>query len=338
MINKRALLAGVVSAVVALGVVGTAAAQTMTIKFSYPVSRSNPMGETIEQFGRLVAAKTNNSLRVQGFPDAQLGNEIQTISSAQGGIVEMGVTSTAGFAGTVPEFDLFNLPFIFANDRELEHVMRGRAARQMLDKTRSVNLVGLCLWDYGFRNFTNNRRPINTIEDLRGLRMRTIQNRVYLASLQALGVNPYPLPFPETFSALETGAIDSNEIANSVTRSASFFEVQRYLTESRHFATAAVVYVSQRFWSRLNPAQQTALQEACDEAAAINRRILTESEAETREFLRGKGMQINEIPVENIGRFRDAVKPVIDRFTGQLDRELVTLFQSELEAARKAAN
>jgi tripartite ATP-independent transporter DctP family solute receptor len=336
MTRKRVLLAGMLGAIVALGAAGTAAAQT--IKFSYPVARSNPMGETIERFGAIVAAKTNNGLRVQGFPDAQLGNEIQTVSSAQGGIVEMGVTSTAGFAGTVAEFDLFNLPFIFANDRELEHMMRGRAARQMLDKARSVNLVGLCLWDYGFRNFTNRRGPINTLEDLRGLRMRTIQNRVYLASLQALGVNPSPLPFPETFSALETGAIDANEIANSVTRSTSFYEVQRYLTESRHFATAAVVYVSQRFWNRLNPAQQTALQEACNEAAAINRRIITDSEVETREFLRSKGMQINEIPPANIGRFRDAVRPVVERVTGQVDRELVALFQSELEAARKAAN
>jgi len=316
------------------GVAAEAAAQT--IKFSYPVARSNPMGETIEHFGRLVAQKTNNVLRVQGFPDAQLGNEIQTVSAAQGGIVEMGVTSTAGFAGTVPEFDLFNLPFLFANDRELEQVMRGRAARTMLDRARNVNLVALCLWDYGFRNFTNRRGPINTVEDLRGLRMRTIQNRVYLASLQALGVNPSPLPFPETFSALETGAIDANEIANSVTRSTSFFEVQRYLTESRHFATSAVIYVSARFWDRLNATQQAALQEACDETAQFNRRLLTESEAETREFLRGKGMQINEIPPGNLPRFREVVRPVVERVTGQLDRNLVTLFQEELRAAQVA--
>lgn len=332
-LTKAACAAG---ALLALAAHGPAAAQT--IKFSYPVASSNPMGQTIDHFGELVAAKTNGALRVQGFPDAQLGNEIQTVSSAQGGIVEMGVTSTAGFAGTVPEFDLFNLPFIFANDRVLERMMRGEAVGRMLEKTNAVGLVGLCLWDYGFRNFTNNRGPINGVDDLRGLRMRTIQNRVYLDSLTALGVNPNPLPFPETYSALETGAIDSNEIANSVTRSTSFYEVQKYLTESRHFATAAVIYVGQRFWDRLSADQQTALREACDEAAVFNRELITTSGAETVAYLKEKGMQVNEIPAENLAAIRAAVAPVVEQVKTRVDNELVTLFLAELAEAEAAAN
>ncbi|TVR08030.1 MAG: DctP family TRAP transporter solute-binding subunit [Salinarimonadaceae bacterium] len=332
-LTKAACAAG---ALLALGAYGPASAQV--IKFSYPVSNSNPMGQTIDHFGELVAAKTNGAVTVQGFPDAQLGNEIQTVSSTQGGIVEMGVTSTAGFAGTVPEFDLFNLPFIFANDQVLERMMRGEAVGRMLEKTNAVGLVGLCLWDYGFRNFTNNRGPINTVDDLRGLRMRTIQNRVYLDSLTALGANPSPLPFPETYSALETGAIDSNEIANSVTRSTSFYEVQKYLTESRHFATAAVIYVGQRFWDRLSAEHQTALREACDEAAAFNRELITTSEAETVAYLVENGMEVNEIPAENLAAFRAAVVPVLEQVKSRVDQELVELFMNELAEAEAAAN
>ncbi|MEW9805671.1 DctP family TRAP transporter solute-binding subunit [Mesorhizobium sp. ZMM04-5] len=325
-----------VGALLSYVAVGSAAAQT--IKFSYPVANSNPMGQTIDRFGEIVAEKTGGALRVQGFPDAQLGNEIQTVSSAQGGIVEMGVTSTAGFAGTVAEFDLFNMPFIFANDRVLERMMRGKAVGQMLEKAGAVNLVGLCLWDYGFRNFTNNRGPINGIDDLSGLRMRTIQNRVYLDSLAALGVNPNPLPFPETYGALETGAIDSNEIANSVTRSTSFYEVQKYLTESRHFATAAVVYVGKRFWDQLSADQQGALRASCDEAAAFNREIITTSGAETLAYLAEKGMQVNEIPAENMAAIKAAVAPVIEQVKGRVDADLVTLFSSELAAAEAQTN
>ncbi|WP_108661745.1 DctP family TRAP transporter solute-binding subunit [Acuticoccus kandeliae] len=310
----------------------TGQADAKTIKFSYPVSHESTMGQTVDRFAELVAEKTGGSVDVRGFPDAQIGNEIQSISSAQGGIIEMAVTTTAGLAALVPEFNLFNLPFMFDSYAQLDAVTRTPVAEEILDKMQGSNLVGLCFWDYGFRNMTNNKRPVTKLADVSGLRVRTIQNSVYIDALSAMGINPTPLPFPETFTALETGAIDGNEIANDVTRSTSFYEVQDYLTETKHFTTISVVYSSKRFWDGLTDDEKSAVRAACLESSDFNREIINASSADTLAFLQEKGMQIDEISDEALQEFRDAVKPVVEKVSAQLDPAIVKSFNEAVQA------
>ena len=254
---------------------------------------------------------------------------MRSISSAQGGIVEMAVTTTAGLAALVPDFDLYQLPFKFSSYEQLDKVTRSPVGVSILDKMDAVGLKGLCYWDYGFRNITNNEHPVESLEDVSGLRIRTIQNKVYIDSLAAMGINPTPLPFPETFTALETGAIDGNEIANDVTRSGSFYEVQDYLTETRHFTTISVA-----FWDGLSETQQTAVQDACSESSVYNRDIINQSSQETLAFLQEHGMTISVISEDALQAFRDAVKPVVDRVSAGLDASLVEAFNAEVAAAK----
>lgn len=318
-----------------LVLIGAGAQAAETLKFSYPVAEDSTMGRTVNKFAELVSAKTDGAVTVRPFPGAQLGNEIQSISSAQGGIVEGAVTTTAGLASMVPEFDMFNLPFMFDSYEQMDKVTRSDVSKGILAKLEPNNIVGLCYWDYGFRNLTNNKRPVTSVQEAAGLRVRTIQNAVYIESLKAMGMNPTPLPFPETFTALETGAIDGNEIANDVTRSGSFYEVQDYLTETKHFTTLSVVYVSKRFWDKLDEAQQAAVQEACEESSDYNRQIIVEGAQGTLDFLKEKGMEINEISSEEMARFREAVAPVVKNVTGRLDPSVVETFNAEV-AANKA--
>jgi tripartite ATP-independent transporter DctP family solute receptor len=292
------------------------------------------MGQTVSKFAELVEQKTGGAVTVRQFPQAQIGNEIQSISSAQGGIVEMAVTTTAGLAAMVPEFNVFNLPFMFDSYAQLDKVSRSPVAEKILAKMEPNNLVGLCFWDYGFRNITNNKHPVKTLADVKGLRIRTIQNSVYIDSLSALGINPTPLPFPETFTALETGAIDGNEIANDVTRSTSFYEVQDYLTETKHFTTISVVYASKGFWDGLKPEEQDAVRAACAESSVFNRDIINATSGETLAFLKEKGMEIDEITPEHLQEFRDAVRPVVEKVSSGLDQEVVKEFQAEIEASK----
>lgn len=306
------------------------------IKFSYPVAQDSTMGQTVTKFAELVEEKTGGAVTVRQFPQAQIGNEIQSISSAQGGIVEMAVTTTAGLAAMVPEFNVFQLPFMFGSYEQLDKVSRSPVSQKILDKMEPNNLVGLCFWDYGFRNITNNKRPVTSLDDVQGLRIRTIQNKVYIDALSAMGMNPTPLPFPETFTALETGAIDGNEIANDVTRSTSFYEVQDYLTETQHFTTISVVYASKKFWDGLDASEQDAVRAACAESSDYNREIINASSGETLEFLKEKGMQIDTISAENLQAFRDAVKPVVEDVSAQLDQEIVAEFMTEIEASKSA--
>ncbi|MBN8242215.1 TRAP transporter substrate-binding protein DctP [Nitratireductor aquimarinus] len=321
---------------VSVAALSAGAVSAAEIKFSYPVAQDSTMGQTVTKFAELVEEKTDGAVTVRQFPQAQIGNEIQSISSAQGGIVEMAVTTTAGLAAMVPEFNVFQLPFMFGSYEQLDKVSRSPVSQKILDKMEPNNLVGLCFWDYGFRNITNNKRPVTSLDDVQGLRIRTIQNKVYIDALSAMGMNPTPLPFPETFTALETGAIDGNEIANDVTRSTSFYEVQDYLTETQHFTTISVVYASKKFWDGLDASQQDAVRAACAESSDYNREIINASSGETLEFLKEKGMQIDTISAENLQAFRDAVKPVVEEVSAQLDQEIVTEFMAEIEASKSA--
>ncbi|MDV6227830.1 TRAP transporter substrate-binding protein DctP [Nitratireductor aquimarinus] len=321
---------------VSVAALSAGAVSAAEIKFSYPVAQDSTMGQTVTKFAELVEEKTGGAVTVRQFPQAQIGNEIQSISSAQGGIVEMAVTTTAGLAAMVPEFNVFQLPFMFGSYEQLDKVSRSPVSQKILDKMEPNNLVGLCFWDYGFRNITNNKRPVTSLDDVQGLRIRTIQNKVYIDALSAMGMNPTPLPFPETFTALETGAIDGNEIANDVTRSTSFYEVQDYLTETQHFTTISVVYASKKFWDGLDASQQDAVRAACAESSDYNREIINASSDETLEFLKDKGMQIDTISAENLQAFRDAVKPVVEEVSAQLDQEIVAEFMAEIEASKSA--
>ncbi|CAN0653703.1 TRAP transporter substrate-binding protein DctP [Nitratireductor sp. OM-1] len=321
---------------VSVAALSAGAVSAAEIKFSYPVAQDSTMGQTVTKFAELVEEKTGGAVTVRQFPQAQIGNEIQSISSAQGGIVEMAVTTTAGLAAMVPEFNVFQLPFMFGSYEQLDKVSRSPVSQKILDKMEPNNLVGLCFWDYGFRNITNNKRPVTSLDDVQGLRIRTIQNKVYIDALSAMGMNPTPLPFPETFTALETGAIDGNEIANDVTRSTSFYEVQDYLTETQHFTTISVVYASKKFWDGLDASQQDAVRAACAESSDYNREIINASSGETLEFLKEKGMQIDTISAENLQAFRDAVKPVVEEVSAQLDQEIVAEFMAEIEASKSA--
>lgn len=321
---------------VSVAALSAGAVSAAEIKFSYPVAQDSTMGQTVTKFAELVEEKTGGAVTVRQFPQAQIGNEIQSISSAQGGIVEMAVTTTAGLAAMVPEFNVFQLPFMFGSYEQLDKVSRSPVSQKILDKMEPNNLVGLCFWDYGFRNITNNKRPVTSLDDVQGLRIRTIQNKVYIDALSAMGMNPTPLPFPETFTALETGAIDGNEIANDVTRSTSFYEVQDYLTETQHFTTISVVYASKKFWDGLDASEQDAVRAACAESSDYNREIINASSGETLEFLKEKGMQIDTISAENLQAFRDAVKPVVEDVSAQLDQEIVAEFMTEIEASKSA--
>src|SRR5690606_27315899 len=160
------------------------------------------------------------------------GNEIQSMSSAQGGIIELAVTSTAGAASNVKELGVFDLPFMFQTVEEADAVVDGEVGQQLLDKFKEKNLVGLCYWDYGFRQVSNSKCPIRKLADFEGLKLRALQNRIYIDIFKALGANPLPLPYPETYTALESKAIDGQESAYLVTQSSGYHQIQAYMTET----------------------------------------------------------------------------------------------------------
>lgn len=324
-----------IAAAIALSAVGVAQAQTRTIKFANQNAKGHPVILGMERFAELVEKKSGGRLKVQVFPGGTLGSDQANVSALQGGTLEMAAMNSGIFASLVKEFAIYDFPFLFGNPKEADAVVDGPFGQNLHKKLEDKGLVGLAYYELGFREITNSKRPIKTLEDIAGLKLRVIPNPINIDWVKALGANPTPLPFPELYSALEQGAVDGQENPVATIKGAKLYEVQKYMTLTNHQYNPQSVVISKKFWDSLAPADRKVLQEAATESAQYQR---TQSRAQLQagmEDLRKDGMQINELPPAEIAKFRDKMKPVIAKYSATVGEDTVKSLMAELAKARK---
>jgi tripartite ATP-independent transporter DctP family solute receptor len=202
--------------------------------------------------------------------------------------------------------------------------------KALLAKLPEKGLVGLTFFDLGFRNVTNSKRPITRGEDLDGLKLRVIPNPVFLETFRTFKANPVPMPFAELYPALETKAVDGQENPFSVILSNKFYEVQKYVSATNHVYAANIILVSKKFWDTLSPAEQKIMQDAANEARDYQRKVSREIAGKAVAELKAKGMQFNELSPAELGRMREAVKPIHDKFSAEYDPAIVQTFRTEM--------
>jgi tripartite ATP-independent transporter DctP family solute receptor len=320
---------------VALAAAATAGAQEIRARFGTSLPDSHPQTIGARKFAQLVEARTNGRIKVSVFPAGQLGNDMQMQSALQGGTQEFTAPSTATLAGLVKEFGLIGLPFSFATEKEADAVLDGPFGRKLLAKLQDKGLVGLAFWENGFRNVTNNKRPIVRAEDVAGLKIRTMQNTLYIDLFGGLGANPVPMAVSELFTALESRAVDAQENPYTVVHAQKFYDVQKYLSTTGHAYDALALIVSRKFWDKLSPADQKALQEAALESTAFERSTSRELNAKLRAELVKLGMQINDVSREEKARMREKLQPVITKHVAAVGDDAAREFFAEIEKARR---
>jgi tripartite ATP-independent transporter DctP family solute receptor len=303
-------------------------------KFGYGITEDHPLGQAATRFAQIVDKRTGGRLKIKTFPANVLGSESAMVSSAQGGVQEIVGTSSAPLVGIVKEFALFDLPFLFANEAEADAVLDGPVGRSLLDKLEPKGVVGLCYWETGFRNVTNSKRPITKVEDIKGLKLRTMQNPVYVESFNSLGANAVPMPFTELFAALETKAIDGQENPYGIIYANKMHEVQKYLSATRHAYSPFVVMASRRYWDRLVAADRKVLQEACVEARGYQRKLNREANEKILANIKASGVQFNEIAPAELARMRKELQPVVAKFSKQIGEETVRQAMEQIEKVR----
>jgi TRAP-type transport system periplasmic protein len=313
---------------------GAADIKPRSIKISYGTAEDHPFGLGVNKFAELVAQKSGGQMKAKGYSQGQLGAEVPSIASAQGGTIEMTVTSTSSVVGNVKDFALFDFPYLFANEKQADTLLDGAVGKALLDKLPDKNLVGLCYWESGFRNLTNSKRPITKVDDVQGLKVRTIQNPVFLDTINAFGANAVPMPFTELYTALESKAIDGQEGPYATIYTSKIYEVQKYLSATKHIYGAVVVIVSKKFWDQLSGDERKVLQDSCAEARDYERRVNREMTPKALAELKAKGMVFNEIAPEEMTKFRARVKPVVDKHAREVDDKLVKQAYAVIEAAR----
>ncbi len=313
-----------------------AQAQERTLKVSYVTTEDSPYGKGVARFNELLSEKTKGRIKLRGYSDGRLGAEVQSISAAQGGVLEVALVSTAAVVGVVKEFAIFDFPFLFAEEREAYAVLDGAVGRQLLDKLTDKGLIGLCFWEVGFRHVTNSKRPIARLEDFAGLKIRTIQNPVFLDVFNTLGANATPMAFTEVYTALESKAIDGQETPYNVIYTSKFQEVQKYLSATNHIYGPGVVLVSKKVWDSLTPADRKALHDSCDESRSYQRAVSRDANAALSAVLTKQGMVFNSITPAERQRMVERVKPVIDKYAKVVGEELVKQAYADIAKVRAA--
>lgn len=310
--------------------------QARTIKFPSASNKGHPQVMGVEKFAELVAQKSGGKLAVKSFPGGALGPDAQVVSSMQGGTVEMNVMNASLLAGNVKEMAVFDYPFLFTSTREADAVADGPVGRKLLDKLQERGLVGLAYWDLGFRQMHTAKKPIRTADDVKGMKMRVIPTSQYVDFMNAVGGNATPMPYTETYAALEQGAIDgmTNPLLNIVNE--KFYEVTKHLTLTNHMYTPQAVIVSKKFWDKLSAAEKKILQDAANETALYQRKVAREEAAKALEDLRKRGMQVHELAPQEVAKLRERAKPAMDKLTQQVGEALVKEVMAEVAKVRGA--
>ena len=213
-------------------------------------------------------------------------------------------------------------------------MLDGPIGTKVIDKLQDKGLVGLAYWENGFRNLTNSKRPVTKAEDLDGIKLRVMQNNVYLDSFKTLGANAVPLPFSELFSALETKTVDGQENPYNTILSSKFYEVQKYLTVTNHVYSPWIVLVSRKWWDGLSKDEQKILSDAAKSSRDFERKDTREEGAKALADLKAKGMQVNELPAAESARMRDKLTKVNGQIAANVGMDLWNETQGELKKLR----
>lgn len=306
-----------------------------TIKFAYLNQAGHPQDLGAKRFAELVAKASGGKMQVKTFPGGVLGGDLQNVSAVQGGTLEMTNLNAGILSNHVKELGVFDLPFLFANAAEADAIADGPLGRRLLDLLAGKGLIGLDYWDLGFRNLTNNRRPVATVEDITGLKIRVIQSPIYIDMFNALGANATPIAFPEVYGALETRTIDGQENPFTTIRASKLYEVQKYLSVTNHIYNPMALIMSKKFWDTLSDDEKKIITDASREATKYQRQVSRQQADEALADLKKAGMQVTELSPAELAKMRDKVKPVVDKQAGSIGVDVVKDVNSELARLRQ---
>jgi tripartite ATP-independent transporter DctP family solute receptor len=304
------------------------------IRFGYGLNEQSNQGRAAKVFAEQVEKASGGKMKVRTIGAAALGPDTQMQQALIGGAQEMMVGSTATLVGITKEMALWDTPFLFNNVKEADAVLDGPIGQKVMDKLQDKGLVGLAYWENGFRNLTNSKRPVTKLEDLNDVKLRVMQNNVYLDSFKLLGANAVPMPFSELFSALETKTVDGQENPYNTILSSKFYEVQKYLSVTNHVYSPWIVTVSKKWWDGLSKTEQKILLDAARVSRDFERKDTRDEAAKALGDLKAKGMQVNELPVAEVNRMRDKLTHVNASIATNVGMDLWNDTQKELTRLR----
>lgn len=291
---------------------GQAMACETTLRSSDTHPEGYPTVVAVQKIGALLEERTDGRLCIEVFHSAQLGEEKDTIEQTQFGVIDMNRVSLGPFNNIIEETQIPSLPYIFRSVEHMHKVMDGPIGDQILDAFSDHDLIGLAFYDGGSRSFYNSKKPINSIDDLAGMKFRVMQSDMFVDMVAALGANATPMPYGEVYSSIQTGVIDGAENNWPSYDSSGHFEVAQHYTLDQHLIVPEVLVVAKSSFEKLSAQDQEILRQAAKESVPFMRELWSAREAESEARLREAGVEI----VSDIDKtpFIEAMVPVYEKY------------------------
>jgi len=318
---KKIVVLFVLTAFVLLSAGAALAADKVVVRVAHTLAPDSHYNKGLIHLGELLEEKTGGQIELQIFHSAQLGSERDAVEGVAMGTLEMTLVSSAPLANFTDKFMVFNLPFIIRDRQKAYEWMDGPEGQKILESLLPKNMVGLGIWENGFRNLTNSKKAVKVPADMNGLKIRLMENPIHVSTFKTLGAYPVPMPFGELFTALQQKTVDGQENPLIIIYTSKFYEVQDYLTLTGHFYAPAVLIVNKDFWeSTLSDEQREIFVECEKEARQWEREYSINSEKEMAKKLKEEGMTVIT-PDKSL--WVEAVKPVYKKFEDKIGKDVI---------------
>lgn len=308
--------------------VSFAQAKKYNLKLAHVAPVEEPYAVAALKFAELVKAATDGNVNIEIFPNSVLGSSRDLVEGLQIGTVDATLCTAAVLANFVPKSQVIELPFMFKSREHVYKVVDGPLADKIYEGAESKGLKIVSTWENGFRNITNNLRPIVTPADMKGIKIRVMESQMYIDLFKALGANPTPMARGELFTALQQKTVDAQENPMGQIYTSRFYEVQKYVSLTGHSYSPEVLVFSLATWKKLPKAYQTAIEKAAVEARDFNRKLSAEKDDEFIRLCQEKGMQVTRLSPAQIAEFSKLMGPVWEKYYKVIGKDLIDKISS----------
>lgn len=310
---------------------GDSGSKTYVIKAGHAASEEHFAQGTFEKFKELVEENSNGQIKVEIFPNGQVGGEREMVEALQLGNLTLAAPSSSVVTAFSPGMYLWDLPFLFKDANQAHTVLDGTVGDEVLANLDSVGIKGLGYWENGFRHIMNDKHAVNKLEDMEGLKFRTLESQQQIQMWNATGANSTPIAFTELYSALQQGTVDGAESPLALMYAQKFQEVQKYLTLSGHLYSPWPVLMNKEFFDGLPEDLQQVVQDAVDETTTYNRQLSADDEKKSLQLLEDGGMTYNELSAEEKARFQEAMEVVYPEISKLAGEEIFNKLMDEVK-------
>ena len=286
--------------------VSPAFAQTK-LTLGHGAAPGNPRHEAAVHFANVVKQKSGGKIEVQVAPSAQLGDDAAMLTALRSGSLDMSANSQGATATIVPEYAAFGMPFLFTEPAQAFKLLDGPLGKELADKSAQKNLVVLGYWDNGIRHVSNSKKPVLSPADMKGLKIRTPPDAVTIDIMTALGAETQQIKFAELYVALQQGVVDGQENPLANIDASKLYEVQKFISLTGHKFEMTPFLMSKRTWDRLSEADRKIIQEAANEATALQRKLSREADEKLVGDLKGKGVRIDKVDSSQFAKATESV-------------------------------